>query len=389
MVYNKTSLYILVVELDRRGVGMESRKIRNYNKKEKRTQLRRTSLLLFILLFFIIILFILLQVLSKETVNAPEHEINDRVRIDSQKEKIEEPEPEKEPELTPEEIQAMEEEKEWQELLAFEQSYYIEGKVKERILDSKWILLPNTIAQGDVILVRHDEEGEITWQDKTYLLKPFGRGYYTYLPIPIDMSAGEYQIGDQFLTVQEKSFETQYLEVSSQMESMRRDTQRINADQHKVNLARKESEAEFLFPSDSEFIIPVEGRLSTPFGYTRYVNGSLSGRHRAIDLAAPEGTPIKATNEGIVVLAEELYLTGNSIYIDHGMGLFSQYAHLFELHVEVGDRVKQGDVIGQVGSTGFSTGPHLHFTFWAHNVPVNPDFFFEKTPFHWFEDEED
>jgi biotin carboxyl carrier protein len=372
---------------------MESRRIRSHNNKEKRTQVRRTIRLLFILLFFIIILFILIQIMSNETVNAPEQEINEETVTDFQKEKHEEIEtepeevPEQEPEFTQEEIQAMEEERVKQKLFAFEQSYYIEEKAKEMIQDSEWILLPDSIAQGDVLLVRHNEEGEITWNDKTYLLKPFGLGYYTYLPIPVDMKAGEYEIGDQILTIQEKSFETQYLEVSKKMESMRRDTQRISADQQKINLARKESEAEFLFSSDSEFVIPVEGRLSTPFGYTRYVNGSLSGRHRAIDLAAPEGTPIQATNDGIVVLAEELYLTGNAIYIDHGMGLFSQYAHLFELNVKVGDRVKQGDIIGLVGSTGFSTGPHLHFTFWAHNVPVNPDLFFGKTPFHWFEGE--
>lgn len=371
---------------------MESRRIRSNSNKEKRTQVRSTIRLLFILLFFIIILFILVQLMSNETVNAPQQELNEEIVSDFPKEKIEEvetePEKEAEPEFTQEEIQAMEEERVRQKLLAFEQSYYIEEKAKEMIQDSEWILLPNSIAQGDVLLVRHDEEGEITWNDKTYLLKPFGLGYYTYLPIPVDMKAGEYEIGDQILTVQEKSFDTQYLEVSKKMESMRRDTKRINADQEKINLARKESEPEFLFPSDSEFVIPVEGRLSTPFGYTRYVNGNLSGRHRAIDLAAPEGTPIQATNDGIVVLAEELYLTGNAIYIDHGMGLFSQYAHLFELSVKVGDRVKQGDIIGLVGSTGFSTGPHLHFTFWAHNVPVNPDLFFGKTPFHWFEGEE-
>lgn len=341
-----------------------------------------------LLLLFTIILFLLVLLLNNETVNAPEQEqaVDEELVIES--EEVEVIEEEKEAELSPEEIQALEDERKKQELLAFEQSYYKGEQVIDKIGDSKWLLIPNEIYQGDVILVRHQEEGEITWEGKTYSLQSFGTGYYTYLPIPVDMEAGEYEIGDQWLTVLEKSFETQRLEVSSQMESMRRDTQRINADQQKIDLARSNSEPEFLFSAESEFMIPVEGRLSTPFGYTRYVNGNLSGRHRAIDIAVPEGTPIAATNEGIVVLAEELYLTGNSIYIDHGMGLFSQYAHLFELNVEPGDRVKQGEIIGLVGSTGFSTGPHLHFTFWAHNVPVNPDLFFGKTPFHWLEEED-
>jgi len=165
------------------------------------------------------------------------------------------------------------------------------------------------------------------------------------------------------------------------MEAMRRNTERIEADQKKVNEARSRSAETFLF--DSPFLKPIEGRLSTPYGYTRYINGKLSSTHNAIDLAAPEGTPIAATNDGVVVLAEELYLTGLTIYIDHGMGLFSQYAHLSELHVSAGDTVKKGDVIGLVGSTGFSTGPHLHFTFWVHNTPANPDLFFDTTPFRW------
>jgi murein DD-endopeptidase MepM/ murein hydrolase activator NlpD len=165
------------------------------------------------------------------------------------------------------------------------------------------------------------------------------------------------------------------------MESMRQDTKRIADDQKKIDKARSQSQKEFLF--STSFIKPVEGILTTPYGYTRYVNGKLDSSHRAIDLAAKEGTPIKATNDGIVVLSEMLYLTGNAIYIDHGMGLFSQYAHLSELRVKPGDHVKQGDIIGLVGTTGFSTGPHLHFTFWAHNVPVNPDLFFNTTPFHW------
>ncbi|MCU6797115.1 M23 family metallopeptidase [Paenibacillus sp. WQ 127069] len=162
---------------------------------------------------------------------------------------------------------------------------------------------------------------------------------------------------------------------------MKQETKRIDEDQKKIDKARSESQGEFLFSTN--FIKPIEGILTTPYGYTRYVNGKFDSSHRALDLAAKEGTPIKATNDGIVALSELLYLTGNSIYIDHGMGLFSQYAHLSELRVKAGDHVKQGDIIGLVGTTGFSTGPHLHFTFWAHNVPVNPDLFFDTTPFHW------
>ena len=250
---------------------------------------------------------------------------------------------------------------------------------------SQWTLLPSVTYPGDVILVRSGEPGQVEWQGKTYPLQPYKAGYFTYLPIPRSLEPGTYSIGDEQLTVLEKTFDTQYLTVSEEMESMRRNTERIEADQKKIDEARSRSARTFLF--ETEFLKPLEGRLTTPYGYTRYVNNKLSSAHMAMDIAAPQGTEIVATNDGVVALADDLYLTGLTIYIDHGMGLFSQYAHLSKLYVKTGDAVKKGDVIGLVGSTGFSTGPHLHFTFWVHNTPANPDVFFGTTPFQWMEPE--
>lgn len=283
--------------------------------------------------------------------------------------------------MTAEIKEAILKEKKHLEQLAKERELYATKEAAKGIMSAKWKLVPESAAPGDAVLVRHDEPGTITWLNKTYTLQPYGAGYFTYLPISMSAKPGKYPIGDQTLTVVPKKFETQYLKVTSEMESMKQDTARIAADQKKIDLARSKSEPEFLF--SGPFVKPIEGILTTPYGYTRYVNGKYDSAHMAVDLAAKEGTPIKATNDGVVALAESLYLTGNSIYLDHGMGLFSQYAHLSELRVKTGDRVKQGDIIGLVGTTGFSTGPHLHFTFWAHNVQVNPDLFWNTTPFRW------
>jgi murein DD-endopeptidase MepM/ murein hydrolase activator NlpD len=285
--------------------------------------------------------------------------------------------------VTPEVTAVMNAEQKRVQALLLEAAYYPAKEAAKTAIQSEWTLLPKTASPGDVVLVRHKEAGEISWQGKKYPLQPFGSGYFAYLPLTIDIKPGQYPIGDQVLTVKAKKFETQYLEVTKQMESMRQDTARIQADQKKIDMARSHSDPQFLFSSN--FIQPVEGVLTTPYGYTRYVNGKYDSSHRAIDLAAKEGTPIKATNDGIVALADSLYLTGNSIYLDHGMGLFSQYAHMSELRVKTGDKVKKGDIIGLVGTTGFSTGPHLHFTFWANNVPVNPNLFFDSTPFKWLQ----
>lgn len=276
---------------------------------------------------------------------------------------------------------AFRDESERESLAAKEAALYPTPEAAKTAMRSAWSVLPEQAAVGDAVLVRHALPGEVDWQGKTYPLQPFGTGYYTYLPVGMSVKPGEYAIGDKKLKVTAKTFSTQHLQVSQQMESMRQDTERIAADQKKIDAARSKSAAEFLY--DSPFVQPIEGRLTTPYGYTRYVNGKWASSHTAIDLAAKQGTPIKATNDGVVALADSLYLTGNAIYIDHGMGLFSQYAHLHELNVKTGDKVKKGDIIGTVGSTGFSTGPHLHFTFWMHNVPTNPNRFFDTTPFHW------
>ncbi|OAS23865.1 hypothetical protein A8708_08415 [Paenibacillus oryzisoli] len=265
--------------------------------------------------------------------------------------------------------------------LKAEAALYKDDAGAKAVMGASWKLIPDQASPGDIVLLRQKEPGSIAWQGKTYTLQPYEAGYFTYLPIPMGTKAGTYPIGDQTLTIKAKKFETQYLKVTEQMEDMKQDTARINADQKKIDLARSKSEPKFLF--SGPFVKPIEGILTTPYGYTRYVNGKYDSAHMALDLAAKEGTPIKATNDGVVALAELLYLTGNSIYIDHGMGLFSQYAHLSELRVKPGDRVKQGDIIGLVGTTGFSTGPHLHFTFWAHNIQANPDLFFNTTPFQW------
>ncbi len=271
----------------------------------------------------------------------------------------------------------------YQSLLEEETAMYASREHAEQAISSTWTAFPSEVHQGDAFLLRAAEPQQIEWNDMEIELIPFGTGYYAILPVPTDMKTGTYAIGEVEVNILAKSFKTQHLQVTEEQEAMRRNTERIAADQVKVDAARSQSEPRFLF--DEPFALPTEGRRSTPFGFTRYINGKYSGSHRAIDIAAPQGTPILATAAGKVVLSEELYLTGNAIYIDHGMGLFSQYAHLYELHVEAGDEVEAGQVIGLVGTTGFSTGPHLHLAFWLHGVQVNPDQFIHSSPFLWLE----
>jgi len=111
-----------------------------------------------------------------------------------------------------------------------------------------------------------------------------------------------------------------------------------------------------------QFIMPVEGIISGVYGSQRILNGKPKWPHYGIDIAAKQGTKIKSSASGKVTMAEaDLYYTGGTIIMDHGHGISTIYSHLENVMVSVGDQVNQGDIIGTVGSTGRSTGPHLDF----------------------------
>ena len=112
----------------------------------------------------------------------------------------------------------------------------------------------------------------------------------------------------------------------------------------------------------NQFIMPLEGIISGVYGSQRILNGKPKWPHYGIDIAAKKGTQIFSSVTGVVTMAEDdLYYTGGTIIMDHGHGISTIYSHLEKVMVSVGDKINQGDVIGTVGSTGRSTGPHLDF----------------------------
>lgn len=130
---------------------------------------------------------------------------------------------------------------------------------------------------------------------------------------------------------------------------------------------------------EGAFLQPVQGEITTEFGMIRYTNGSTDAtRHSGIDIAAATGTQVSAPNNGRVIFAEFLQLTGNTVIVEHGLGLKSFFYHMDSLDVKEGDQLKKGDPVGKVGSTGFSTGAHLHYCLAVNNVFVNPWTAFEN-----------
>lgn len=121
------------------------------------------------------------------------------------------------------------------------------------------------------------------------------------------------------------------------------------------------------------WIWPAKGRISGVYGSQRILNGEPRQPHFGIDIAAPAGSPVVASTDGEVALAEpDLYYTGGTIILDHGMGVTAVYSHLQTIAVKVGQRVRQGEVIGTVGSTGRSTGPHLDWRVNWFDVRLDP-----------------
>lgn len=130
--------------------------------------------------------------------------------------------------------------------------------------------------------------------------------------------------------------------------------------------------------------IGIQYETTSPFGIRRYYDSavnSMAGYHAGQDFGAGTGVPILAPSDGIVALAEPLQVRGNAVILDHGRGVYTGYWHMSELMVTPGEMVRAGDVLGLVGSTGLSTGSHLHWEMQVYGIPVDPMQFLGEAPF--------
>lgn len=146
---------------------------------------------------------------------------------------------------------------------------------------------------------------------------------------------------------------------------------RIAEEQARVAAARKRDDDRNDYLAG--FARPAQGRISGVYGSQRIDNGVPKSPHYGLDIAVPTGTPVKAPAAGIVsFVATDLVLTGGTVLIDHGRGLTSSFLHLSRVDVNVGDRVKQGEVFAAAGATGRASGPHVHWGFNWLDVRLDP-----------------
>lgn len=205
--------------------------------------------------------------------------------------------------------------------------------------------------------------------------------WYALIGLSISTNPGEYIVNYQFdddknyqhsFIVKAKKYPAQYLTVTNKrkVNPYAEDMDRILKEK-KIKAAAKKTWSEKVVASD--FIWPVEGRTSSLFGLRRFFNKQPRRPHSGLDIAAPEGTPIKAMADAKVIQTGDFFFSGNMVYLDHGQGVISLYAHMHKIYVKPGQSIKQGEIIGEVGETGRVTGPHLHLSLLLNRTAVDPD----------------
>jgi hypothetical protein len=182
------------------------------------------------------------------------------------------------------------------------------------------------------------------------------------------------------VTVRAGIFPTERLTVEKQFVQPDPEQQkRAEADQKKMRAIYDTVTPTALW--DGKFRLPLKDvTTGGNFGRRRILNGEARSPHAGVDFPALAGTPVFASQSGKVVLAEELYYSGNTVVIDHGYGIYTLYAHLSEIAVHAGDSVEAGEEIGKVGATGRVTGPHLHWGLTIEHARVNALNIVERRP---------
>ena len=240
--------------------------------------------------------------------------------------------------------------------------------------------IPDNLTQGMLVYGTAKEDEEIFYEDLPVQVYNgeyvFALGRNAPETIHITIKKGWFS-RDEHLTfhVTPRKWDTDVIDgvPMRKVKPEKKDKARLAKEQELLDDARAQRPFKDGFPKC--FIKPVqETRISTPFGWQRIINGVKQRHHSGVDMACPTGTPVKASADGVVVLAQDdLFYTGGTVLIEHGHGIITGYSHLSKVMAKVGDAMKQGDIVGLSGSTGRSTGPHLHFTLAWNNIRVAPE----------------
>ena len=265
---------------------------------------------------------------------------------------------------------------------------------------SAWISVPESVDIGEPFLVSAGGDGVgkvvVHWMGKTLELVPGVNGQpqgsaAALLPVPLKETQknlpltvsvfrdGKEEKRNYSIAIVQKEYPVQRLTVApkyvtppdSEKERIKRDRQEISNAISVVSPVRH---------WQSRFDRPVPGEITSEYGLRREFNGQKRNPHMGLDLDGTKGEPIMAAESGTVVLTASHYYGGNTVIIDHGLGVFTLYLHLDDFAVRKGQQVSRGTKVGSVGSTGRVTGPHLHLSVNVLGQSVNPSSVLEPYP---------
>lgn len=249
-----------------------------------------------------------------------------------------------------------------------------------------WSALPqgSPVPGGIAVLklpIQSSVEPQAFYRNNPVRIEQQNKQWYAIVGIPLSASEGSHILNYQAantkqqsltFTVKAKEYKAQYITLKNkrQVSPSETDLARIRKEKREMLSAYKNWQ-----PSADSlqlFDWPVKGPISSPFGLKRFFNQQPRNPHSGLDIAAAEGTPITAPADGLVSASGNYFFNGNTLLIDHGEGLVTMYCHLKTSHVKVGQTIKRGEVIGEVGKTGRATGPHLHWSVSLNNTRVDP-----------------
>lgn len=248
---------------------------------------------------------------------------------------------------------------------------------------SLFALPQEALVPGGIALLQlpnYTEDTKVSFNGKKVAVFPYNESWIALAGIGLHTRPGNYEFSikqhngltvNTQVSIKAKKYDEQHLTIKNKrkVNPNKQDSKRIGAES-----VRKKKAKQLYSESTPQvsFIWPVTGRISSIFGLRRFFNEQERRPHSGLDIAAPQGTPIKAVADATVIDAGNFFFSGNMIYLDHGQGIITLYAHLSEIKVKPGDTIKQGEIIGNVGHTGRVTGPHLHFAVFANQSLIDP-----------------
>jgi murein DD-endopeptidase MepM/ murein hydrolase activator NlpD len=242
-------------------------------------------------------------------------------------------------------------------------------------------LEPKKVGPGDILIVTvKNVSGPVegTFNGKKVYFSPSKESVKAVLGIDLLTEPGTYDLQiaaagtalQRTVTISEKAYPTQRLTLPRDMVEL--------SPENEARVEREQKKMAAIWPNENarlwlgSFLNPLEGEIVTSFGVRRIINKIPKNPHSGVDVSGNEGDPVRSPNGGTVVLVDDQFYSGRSLVIDHGQGIYTMFFHLSKVLVRPGQEVKKGDVVARVGSTGRSTGPHLHWGVRMQGARVDP-----------------